>query len=289
MNGTGAQRREHGSTAGSIWICLLLALAGLAVTERAPASEIKVNETAAAGGTFGLEVQAGIGCAGADLVIPAGSVTTDQTSCATITTATPGPVTVDAAGVDFLTGSRIKFDADFAILEDAFTAKINQFIDSPLAFLTDDSPDDETNYWAFYRINLDPLTLALGEDIGQLVGYNSAGTEQFRVVLRRNAAPAENRIAIQARDNTVGGLVEHDEEFPLAAGVNIVAVWWRTADGLGQFLVSVNGTPLFGLDALDNDTSRLESVRLGFVDGNPAATTGSYYLDDFSSFRTLAP
>ena len=216
-------------------------------------------------------------------------MTSDQTSCATIRTASPGPVTVNLPGVDFLTGLSIKLDEGMTVLGDLFTAQLNPLIGSAFAFVTDDTPSDRSNYVAWFRLDIDPLTLALNEDLGLFVGYDSAGDEQFRVLLRRFLNAPELRLVVQGRDNTVGDLVEHDEQFPLAAGDNQVALWWLALDGRGQALLSVNQTPFQGLEDLDNAASRIDEVRLGLVDGNPNATMGSFYLDDFSSFRTLAP
>lgn len=275
----GARSRATAATAAA----LALGLAAVA-----GAGELDVTPAAAAGGAFGLDASPGIGCATANNEVGPGDVAGNRTACDKITNADPSRVV--NPGANFLAGTQIRFTDRFVVDADApFSARVNAFINSPFAFLTDDSPSNETNYWAFYRVNLDDLDLALGDDIGQIVGYNAAGQPQFRLVMRRNAAPAENRIAIQARDDTAGMLVEHGEELPLGAGFNVIAVWWRSGPGRGQFLASVNGTPLGGLDGLDNDTGRIDRVRLGIVDGNPDLTSGSYYLDDFASFRTLAP
>ena len=268
---------------------LVAVLATAPLAPAATASELEVNAAAKLDGAFGLEVTTGVGCAQADLVVPAGPVTSDQTSCATIRTATPGPVTVELPGVDFLTGLSIKLDDGLIVLGDLFTAQLNPLIGSAFAFVTDDTPDDQQRYVAWFRLDVDPLSLALNEDLGLFVGYDSAGDEQFRVVLRRFLMAPELRLVVQGRDNTVGGLVEHGEQFPLTAGANQVSLWWRALAGRGQALLSVNQTPLDGIEDLDNAASRIDSVRLGLVDGNPAATSGSFYLDDFSSFRTLAP
>lgn len=254
----------------------------------ARAGELAVTPAAAGGGVFGLEVIPGIGCVQADVEVGPGNVLGNRTACDNITNADPSRVVTP--GANLLAGSQIRLTPQFAVDADAaLSLRINAFIGSPFAFVTDKSPDDESNYWAFYRVNLDGLDLALGDDIGHLVGFDAAGVPQFRLVLRRNAAPAENRIVIQARDDTAGGLVEHGEELTLGPGFNIVSVWWRSEPGRGQFLASVNGTPLGGLDGLDNGSARIDKVQLGVVDGNPDLTIGSFYLDDFSSFRTLAP
>ena len=285
VTGGVVQRRLHGA---AVRACAILALVALAPAARA--SDLAVRKVAASEGTWGLVVETEIGCAQADLLIPAGPVTGDQVSCSTITTATPGPVNVASPGADFLTGGQITLNSGFSVdPNELLSARNNAFIATPFAYVTDGSPASLPRYVAWFSLDLDPFSLALGEDIGVLVGYDGGGVPQFRVLVRRNAAPAENRLVIQGRDNTLGGLVEHGEEFPLVAGHNRVSVWWRALDDRGQLLVSVNHTPLVWLEDLDNASSRIDSVRFGLVDGAPVSTTGSIYLDDFSSFRTLAP
>ena len=50
-----------------------------------------------------------------------------------------------------------------------------------------------------------------------------------------------------------------------------------------------NGVLVFENTGLDNDMQNIGSVRFGAPDGVAATTSGSFYLDDFSSFRTLGP
>lgn len=49
-----------------------------------------------------------------------------------------------------------------------------------------------------------------------------------------------------------------------------------------------NGTQFGNATGVDNDTQTIEDVRFGAPRGTKAGTTGSYYLDDFESFRTLS-
>ena len=288
MRGTNAIRhpggwrsRDPGRICGAFALAVVLATAAVA-------GELKVDETAAGGGEFGLEAVTGVGCAFNDLVLGPGTVIGPQNSCEKILTS--GATQVVNPGATLRTGVEIKFYDQFTAEADAvLEAHINPAIASAFPHLVDESPDGDKNYWAIYRLNLDPLTLALGEDIVHFGGYRSGGVPEFRVVLRRNAAPAENRLVLQARDNTVGGLVELAEGVTVPAGYSFVNVWWRTGDGNGQFMVSVNGEPAVGFVGLDNLVGRIDQVKVGFVEGTSVSTAGSYYLDDFASFRTLAP
>jgi hypothetical protein len=280
------RQRERLLPRAATRLWLPLALAAVIAAPPSPASTLKVEAAAASEGSFGLAVGVALGCIVADLVIPAGPVTGQQSACSTITTATPGPVTVASPGADFLAGSLIGLDNGFSIeFGQPFSATINRLIGPPVVFVTDDSPSAERFYQAFFSVRLDSLSLAPGEEFALFVGYSADQTVQFRVAMRRNAAVAENRLAIFARDDTLGGLVEHREEFPLTVGFNDIEVWWYAGAGDGSFLLSTNGAHLFGITGLDNGAGRLDFVRLGHLDGTPAATSGMLHFDDFGSFR----
>ncbi len=69
-------------------------------------------------------------------------------------------------------------------------------------------------------------------------------------------------------------------------------VWQRAlAPGAmtGGAALIVNGKLAAQDLSLDNDGLRIDRVRLGALIDPLAGTTGTYYLDDFQSFRTLAP
>ena len=71
-----------------------------------------------------------------------------------------------------------------------------------------------------------------------------------------------------------------------------VEIDWRaaTAPGAndGYLTLWINGLEKATLTALDNDTRRMDQVRLGAVSGIDAGTRGTYYFDAFAS-RRLSP
>ena len=73
----------------------------------------------------------------------------------------------------------------------------------------------------------------------------------------------------------------------------LVSVLWARAgtNGLDEGLAALfTDSNLRGeRDNLDNDRQTIDTARLGLWKRAGAAQSGSFYLDDFSSFRTLAP
>ena len=109
---------------------------------------------------------------------------------------------------------------------------------------------------------------------------------QGNVVLLRNAALMENRLVLEARLD--GGGVSStagSEELLIPAGFQDIEISWGAAGGSGYLQAAVGTTLLTGLTDLDNDELLLDSVRWGANSGTVTASTGSFFLDDFASFR----
>ncbi len=78
----------------------------------------------------------------------------------------------------------------------------------------------------------------------------------------------------------------------MPAGWNLVEVEWEARAVTGHLVVRLNRAPglgFVGLSGLTNGTLRIETVRLGAVAGVDSVVSGWLYLDEYASFRTLAP
>ena len=246
------------------------------------AGTLEAFSGAASVGSFGLRVTLGKTCTLNDVEVLGPVVNSDRLACNTITA---GNVQVVSPGATFTAGDSIVFEDQFSVASGVpFTAVIDPFVDTPLAFVQNNSPSAETTYNALFDLRLDSLTLATGDDIGHFNGYSANGDLRFRAVLRRNAVLPENRLALFAWDETAGTLREHTVDFLLPGGFNGIQISWRAGADDGQFLVSINGAPLSGLTDLDNSLSTIDFVRWGAVDGTLAASSGSMDLDQFSSW-----
>ena len=245
--------------------------------------DAQVLGSAAVSGAYGLQATVGVTCSPDDLTINSPPmISGDFEACNSVTAS---GVEVISPGATFLAGASITLANDFSVASGAgLTALIDPSLPTPFAWVRDDSPTAETLYSAIFHLRLDALNLAIGDEIGHLVGFSSNDEPQFRVVLRKNPTLLEDRLAILARQDG-GGFVEHSSEFLLPAGYNRIEIAWRAGAGDGELLVSINGAPLSGLAGLDNDGSRIDYVKWGAVDGTPTSTTGEMELDEFFSFR----
>lgn len=285
--------------AASLAVLGLLSL-GLPVS----ASSIAVSGAAARPGS-------GTGCGGAgcgarvtlsgcmstvDLTVPDQTVMGSQAfeACNSLT----------AADVDIGTGAMVTFQAGKKIaLGDGFSvgsgASFTAGIDPNLigdASVEDRNPTDETRYVARFYANLDSMSLSGSDQFDHFFGSNDAGQVQFRVVLRHNTAPAENRLFVEARED--GGSFASTEgvnEMMIPSGWHAIEVEWVAAttaganDGTLVVCVDDDGSRLAceQLGSLDNDQGQVDFVRWG-AQGVEATTTGSLDMDDFDS-RRLGP
>jgi hypothetical protein len=245
--------------------------------------KVKVVDSAAFSGNFGLQVTTGVTCSPNDLTISSPPlISGDFEACNSITAS---GVEVVSPGATFRAGSLISLDNDFSVASEVgFTAVIDPSLPSPFAWVQDDSPIAETTYNAVFYVSLDALNLAVGDELHHFVGYSSNGDAQFRVVLRKEPIPLEDRLAILAREDG-GAFVEYPSDFLLPAGYNRIEIAWRAGPGDGELQVSINGAPLAGLTGLNNDGSRIDFVRWGAVGGTLTSTTGAMQLDEFVSLR----
>jgi len=154
------------------------------------------------------------------------------------------------------------------------------------AFVEDGSPAAETSYRARFDLSLDDTGLADFDTFDVLAGYSANGDAQFRVVIKRNVALAEDRLVLAARENG-GGSVDTSGggELMLPAGFNRIEIYWHAEATGGQLLVSLNGAPFLGLTGLDNDLGVLDLVRLGVVAGSVGSSSGDIDIDDFYSWK----
>ncbi|HXV63894.1 MAG TPA: hypothetical protein VEK15_24550 [Vicinamibacteria bacterium] len=262
--------------------CLsLLVLVPTLLGREARGGALQVLNGAAFTGDFGLRVTVGIPCTQSDVVVPSGTVSSNQLACNSVTA---GNVEVVAPGTTFTAGDRVILQNGFSVASGvSFVARIDPFVKSPFAYVRDDMPTAETTYNAEFSLRVDGLSLAMGDEIGHFVGYSANGMPRFRVVLRRSGS--ETRAAILAWDDVAGELVEHSTDFLLPLGFHRIHLSFRAGAGDGEFSIAIDGSGLDGLTGLDNGGGPIDFVKWGAVDGTLASSTGWMELDDFSSWR----
>ena len=153
-------------------------------------------------------------------------------------------------------------------------------------YVTDDSPQAEAHYRA--RFNFDPNSIAMASGDYQylLTGYANATNT---VVLRVQFKNASGAYQVRLRSFNDSGLDQNTPYVPISDGAHSLEVEWSAAtvaganDGFVNFWI--DGVLQGSLTGIDNDTYRLERVRLGVTYLANAGTSGTYYFDAFESRR----
>lgn len=160
-----------------------------------------------------------------------------------------------------------------------------------------DLTNDETVYRGQFWLDPNSLSMAAGSRFAAIVIRTDGGGNIGRLQLNRNAADTSYRVRYQHRNaagDYVGTRLGGNGTKFISIGDNPVLVTFEATIGGGgvgfiQITVDDNGTVTthergpFG-NAANGD---IDAVRAG-ARGTSAALNGSYYFDEFESFRTLA-
>jgi len=157
--------------------------------------------------------------------------------------------------------------------------------DNNAIYVTDETPNAEPRYRA--RFYFDPNTILMSSSNAHylLFGYTGASTEVLRVEFRRSSGNYRLRAALRSNSNTWTA----SSWFTISDGPHSIELYWRAATasgatdgGLTLWIDSVQQADLIGVN---NDTRRIDRVRLGAVAGIDTGTRGTYYFDAFESHR----
>ena len=159
-------------------------------------------------------------------------------------------------------------------------------------FVADTTPLDEPVYRASFRIAHNNLAMDEGTGHAIFMGRMAGGAGNvIRLYMRRKG----DTYKIRCRWKKDSGGTGFCGQFTFAPVNTRVTVEWQQATAPGTFDGVVRlfkGDTLLAERAdLNNATFDIDTIRLGLPQGaHPSGTTnGSFYFDDFVSFRTLAP
>ncbi len=184
---------------------------------------------------------------------------------------------------------------DLAVTTDAAIAGVyglEVIVDgSPKAtFVADATPTDEQVYRASFRIAHNDLIMTEGTGHAIFMGRMAGGAGNVvRLYMRRQG----DSYKIRCRWKKDTGGTGFCGQFTFAPINTRLTLEWVQASDVGTFDGIVR---LYKGDALKAERTNLanamfdiDTVRLGLPQGASATSGGSFYLDDFLSFRTLAP
>jgi hypothetical protein len=155
----------------------------------------------------------------------------------------------------------------------------------------DNRPNAEPRYYARFRFDLNGITMAEGDvhDLFRGVAGGLAGSwPVVKVNLRFYSGSYQLRVGL-LNDGTTW---RYTKWFSVTDAPYLLELDWRaaTAPGAnnGSLTFWIDGVARPQLTGIDNDTRRIDSIRLGPTFGLDSGTRGTYFFDAFESRRPAA-
>jgi len=194
--------------------------------------------------------------------------------------------TLSAWSASSTNGGRLSVSASAALVG---TRGLNVNIANNTAmYVTDDRPTAERRYRTRFYFDPNSIFMLTGNAHYIFYGYTTDNATvvlqvefryafpnyQLRAAIRNDASTFTNTNWVTISD--APHYVELDWAASAAAGANN-----------GSLTFWIDGVQRAALTGIDNDTRRVERIRLGPVAGIDTSTRGTYYMDAFMSRRTL--
>jgi len=152
----------------------------------------------------------------------------------------------------------------------------------------DETPAGETHYRARFYFNPHSLAMASGDSHVLFFGYGGTSLTSPVVGVELQFASGSYRVRAALRHNDA--IWRYGAWVNISNSMHYLELEWQAAsasganDGLAHLWV--DGILRSNLTGIDNDTLRIDRVRLGAVAGIDAGTRGTDYFDDFESRRS---
>ena len=157
--------------------------------------------------------------------------------------------------------------------------------DTNTIYVTDDTPNAEPRYRTRFYFDPNSITMASGDAHFIFKGFMGSGTDVLQVEFRNSAGAYQIRGKIL---NDASAFVVTNW-FTISDAPHAIEVDWRAATGVGAnnggLTLWIDGVQQQDLTGVDNDTLRIDRVRLGALAGMDAGTSGTYFFDAFESRR----
>jgi len=165
---------------------------------------------------------------------------------------------------------------------------LNALIDDNKAiYVTYVHPNAEPRYRARFYFDPNSITMVSGNSHRIFYGYSGTSKVVLRVEFRRSSGNYQLRVGLL----NDGSSWKNSSWFTISDAPHSVEFDWRasTAAGAnnGGLTLWIDGTQKANLVGVDNDTWRIDRIRLGAVNGIDSGTRGinPYYFDAFESRR----
>jgi hypothetical protein len=152
-------------------------------------------------------------------------------------------------------------------------------------YVTDDIPNAEIRYRLRFYFDPNSITMASGNAHYIFYGYTGTSTDVLRIEFRRSSGTYQLRAALRNDKSTWSST----NWFTISDAPHFVELDWRSATAAGanngSLTFWIDGVQQASLTGVDNDTRRIDRVRMGAVSGLDSGTQGMYYFDAFESRR----
>jgi hypothetical protein len=150
-------------------------------------------------------------------------------------------------------------------------------------YVTDDTPNVEARYRVRFYFDPNSITMSNGNAHYIFYGYTGPSTDVVRIEFRRSSGLYQLQAALRNDKSswTTGSWIT------ISDAPHFIELDWRasTAAGAnnGSLAFWIDGVQQASLTGVDNDTRRIDRIRLGAVSGLDSGTSGTYYFDAFES------
>lgn len=157
--------------------------------------------------------------------------------------------------------------------------------DNNAIFVTDETPDSESRYRARFYFDPKSIPMVNGDNHFLFYGYSGNSTVVLRLHFRYYNGSYQ--IGVSLLDDSTTW--KSSRYLTISDGPHAIELDWRSATAVGAndgyLTLWIDGMQRANLTGVDNDTRKIDQVRLGAVAGIDSGTRGTYFFDDFVSRR----
>jgi hypothetical protein len=157
--------------------------------------------------------------------------------------------------------------------------------DNTSIFLTDDRPTAEPRYRARFYFDPNSIMMASGDAYFLFKGFVGTATDVLQMEFRNFSGAYQ----IRAKVLNDSSAFVNTNWFTVSDAPHVIELDWRAATAVGAnnggLTLWIDGAQQADLANVDNDTWRIDRIRLGAVAGVDTGTRGTIYFDAFESRR----
>jgi len=157
--------------------------------------------------------------------------------------------------------------------------------DATTIYVRDDAPNAEPRYRVRFYFDPNSIPMASGNTHYIFKGFMGTATEVLRMEFSKSSGAYQLRASLL----NDGSAWTYTSWFTISDAAHFIEFDWRASTGAGAnnggLTLWIDGAQQTDITGVDNDTRRIDRVRLGALTGIDSATRGTYYFDAFESRR----